>query len=518
MNNDSSDRTLTVDATAKVSTPNLQILFGQCLIDGPLDPCTILIMGATGDLTERKLMPALFNLYRNKALPDPFLVVGCGRTPLSDGDFRAKMEEALAPTGAMDVSRWQAFAGRVHYRTIDYGSLESFQALAGSLRSLDQKHGAGGNRLLYLALPPSLYNRVSHLAGRAGLADEAENGGGWSRIVLEKPFGRDLASAVDLYRAVHEHFKEHQVFRIDHYLAKETVQNILMFRFANAIFEPLWNRRYIESIEIFAGETLGVGHRAGYYEEAGVLRDMFQNHMMQLLSLTAMEPPSVFKPERVRDERAKVFGSLRPFPVDRLPQHLVLGQYGKGTVDGKTVCGYREEPGVRGDSLTPTYAMMKVFIDNWRWQGVPFLVTSGKRLSEKRTGIVIQFKEAPPSMFRQTLGESIIANRLTLGVHPDEKISLLFQTKNPGARVCLRSVTMDFRYDQNYSGPVMDAYEKVLIDCILGDQMLFLRQDGVEHCWAFLTPILSECERCDTPSQLLHIYPAGSRGPGVDLL
>jgi glucose-6-phosphate 1-dehydrogenase len=286
-----------------------------------------------------------------------------------------------------------------------------------------------------------------------------------------------------------------------------------MFRFANAIFEPIWNRRYIDHVNILASETLGVEHRAGYYEQAGVIRDMFQNHMMQLLALTAMEAPSQFETGSVRDEKVKVFRSLRPFPVEKLHEHIVLGQYGPGKINAKPVPGFREEPGISPDSLTPTFAKMKVFIDNWRWQGVPFFLTSGKRLAKKITEITIQFKEVPHSMFRQTLGERIDANQLTLGIYPDEKVTLTFQTKNPGARVCLRSATLDFSYHQNYTGPILDAYEKVLIDCMLGDQMLFWRQDSLEHCWYFLTPILNECETCGNKSEILQFYESGSWGP-----
>ena len=353
------------------------------------------------------------------------------------------------------------------------------------------------------------------MIGRAGLSAGMTDGNGWSRIVVEKPFGTNLETAVDLDRSLHEYFKERQIFRIDHYLAKETVQNILMFRFANTLFEPIWNRRYIDHVVITATETLGVEHRAGYYERSGVLRDMFQNHMMQLLALTAMEPPSRFEDELVRDEKTKVFRALRPFPVEHLQDYLVLGQYAAGTIEGKPVPAYREEPDVAPNSITPTFAMMKVYLDNWRWQGVPFYMTSGKRLATKSTEIAIQFKTVPYSMFRHVLGEAILANRLTLGIHPEEKITLSFQTKNPGARVCLRTVTMDFHYDQNYTGPILDAYEKVLIDCMLGDQMLFWRQDSVERCWSFLTPILNECETCGDREQMLHFYKSGGPGPGA---
>jgi glucose-6-phosphate 1-dehydrogenase len=412
-----------------------------------------------------------------------------------------------------DNNKWGDFTAALHYRSIDYGNLESYNRLAASLKEIDRKNNTRGNRIFYIALPPNLYMKVAKMIGRAGLSVEMDNDNGWSRIVVEKPFGTNFQTAVELDQSLHEFFQEHQIFRIDHYLAKETVQDILMFRFANSLFEPIWNRRYIDHVSITATETLGVEHRAGYYEQAGVLRDMFQNHMMQLLALTAMEPPSRFEADLVRDEKSKVFRALRPFPTDDLRKYLVLAQYSAGTINGKPVPGYREEPGVDPNSLTPTYARMKVFLDNWRWQGVPFFMTSGKRLDQKITEIAIQFKTVPHSMFRHILGEAIVANRLTLGIYPEEKITLTFQTKNPGARVCLRTVTMDFHYHQSYTGPSLDAYEKVLIDCMLGDQMLFWRQDGVERSWSFLTPVLKECENCGDREEMLHFYQAGTAGP-----
>ena len=498
---------------AGTTAPDLAIPFESCLIEGSPDPCMIVIVGASGDLTARKIVPALFNLYLNNGLSDPFLVVGCARTKLSHQAFRDKMKKALKTANILDAQKWQDFSRSLYYQAIDYGELPSFRALAKSLRELNKKQGTGWNRVFYMAIPPSLYKSTAQMLGKAGLSTENEKGNSWARIVVEKPFGRDLDTAIDLDRSLHEHFQEHQIFRIDHYLAKETVQNILMFRFANAIFEPLWNRRYIDSVSITAAEALGVEHRAGYYEQAGVLRDMFQNHMMQLLALTAMDPPSLFEADRVRDEKVKVYRTIRPFPTGDLQNYLTLGQYGAGAIDGKRVPAYRDEPGIDPESLTPTFATMKIFIDNWRWQGVPFYLTSGKRLAKKRTEIVIQFKEVPHSMFRQTLGEQITPNRLILGIHPDEKISLTFQTKNPGARVCLRSVTMDFNYNQNYIGPVLDAYEKVLLDVMLGDHMLFWRQDGVELCWAFLTPILEGCEACADRAEILLPYDSGTWGP-----
>ncbi len=498
----------------RVRADDMEIPQDDCRIPRRGEPCAIIIAGATGDLTARKLMPALFNLYQNDGLPETFAIVGCGRTALDDQQFRNKMETAVAGQNG-DRAAWKHFAAALHYFPLIYDDPESYLRLAELLKDLDNRHHTNGNRMFYLALPPTLYRTVAEMLGQSGLGREHTDGNGWARLVVEKPFGHDLESAIELDRSIQHDFKEHQVFRIDHYLAKETVQNVLMFRFANTIFEPVWNRRYIKSVEVTATETLGVEHRAGYYEPSGVLRDMFQNHMMQLLALTAMEPPSRFEADRVRDERVKVFRSLRPFPVQDLREYLVLGQYDRGT-NGKTpLPAYREEPGVDPTSLTPTYARMKVYLDNWRWQGVPFVLTSGKRLAEKLTRIAIQFREIPHSMFRQVLGETVNPNRLTLGIYPEERISLTFQTKTPGPRTCLRNVTMDFFYQEKDTGPVLDAYEKVLLDCMLGDQMLFWRQDAVEQCWSFLTPILTECEACNDRKQMLHTYPAGSHGPAA---
>lgn len=497
----------------EITTPDLEVPRKECVTGGRLDPCILVIIGASGDLTARKLVPALFKLSLEGGLPDRFVVLGCGRTDMGDGEFRDKMKEAIEAEGSFKETDWQGFARRLFYRvTEEYGEPSSYQKLRASLEELDRTHGTEGNRIIYLAIPPQLYGTVAQMTGKAGMAAEDGKNSRWSRIVVEKPFGSSLETAVALNNELHRYFEEHQIYRIDHYLAKETVQNILMFRFANSIFEPVWNRGYIDYVSITAVESLGVEHRAGYYEKAGILRDMFQNHMMQLLSLTAVEPPALFETEQLRDERAKVFRSLRPFPVDRLTDYLVLGQYGPGVIDGKRVPGYREEPGVDPDSLTPTFASMKVFIDNWRWRDVPFILTSGKRLPGKLTEIAVQFNEVPHSLFRNLLPGKIPPNRLTLGIDPEERITLTFQAKNPGATMRLRPVSMDFCYTRNYSGPVLEAYQKVLIDCMRGDQMLFLREDAVELCWSFLTPILEGCEICRDREAMLHTYEAGTWG------
>jgi len=480
-----------------------------CGVLPELPPCFLVIFGATGDLAARKLFPALYHLFSLGGRPADFFIFGCGRSELTDEAFRKKVRESCLKGERGDEDTWRSFAGRLFYQRLDYHQPSGYEKLARLIEQRAQRRQMATNRLFYLAIPPTLYQVVALRLGEAGLARQGERG--WARIVVEKPFGRDLESARQLDKTLHESFREEQIFRIDHYLAKETVQNILMFRFANAVFEPVWNRSYVDYVGVLAAEDLGVGHRAGYYEQAGVLRDMFQNHIMQLLALTALEPPSHFEAARVQDEKVKVFRSLKPLAQEHLSRDLILGQYGSGVVGGKKVAGYREEPGVAPDSKIPTFAAMRVFIDNWRWRGVPFYLVSGKRLARKETRIVIQFRQVPHSMFRDIIDEKILANRLVLGIYPEEEIRLTFQTKAPGVGTCLRPVTMDFKYGQGGGGVPLSAYEKVLIDCIQGDHMLFWRQDGVELTWAFLSPILAMCESCDELAPLP--YPAGSYGP-----
>jgi glucose-6-phosphate 1-dehydrogenase len=483
----------------------------ECLTAGDLDPCIIVIFGASGDLTTRKLIPALYRMFLSATLPDPVSIVGCARTTYTDDSFRLLLQAACADEATMDMSRWQEFAARIYYLPLQYDSAPDFLTLADLLATLDQQYNTRGNRLFNLALPPSLYPTVATMIGQSGMASQFENNRGWSRIIIEKPFGRDLDSALALDQTLRLHFQEHQIFRIDHYLAKETVQNILTFRFANTIFEPIWNRGYVESVGIMATEKLGVEQRAGYYEQSGVIRDMFQNHMLQLLSLIAMEPPSNLEAERVRDEKIKLLRSIPALHANK--ENIVLGQYGPGVINGKHVPGYRHEPGVAANSLIPTWAMLAIYVENWRWQGVPFYLVSGKRMARKETRIVIQFKEVPHSLFRDIKGAHVTANRLVIGIYPRESISITFQTKNPGAKMCLRSMTMDFNYDAVYTQPSPDPYEKVLLDCIQGVHMLFWRQDGIEQSWSLLTPLLNECESCQGRAQKLHKYDAGSLGP-----
>ena len=481
-----------------------------CLYEKKLNPCIIVIFGASGDLTGLKLMPALYNLFLAGGLPSPCYVVGCARTSMSREEFQKRMAEAVKKA-KMDVARWQEFAPLLHYLTLDYDKSADYESLRDFLKDLEEKHETRGNRLFYLAVPPSVYPVISQELGRTGLS--SEEGRDWVRLVVEKPFGRDLASAQELNRVMLANFQERQIFRIDHYMAKETVQNMIMLRFANAIFEPIWNRNFIDFVGVVATETIGVGNRGGFYEETGVLRDMFQSHMMHLLAVTAMEPPSLFEADRVRDEELKVFRSLKPLVPSEFGEYLILGQYIASKVGDGEVKGYREEANVHPDSLTPTFGAIRVFVDNWRWQGVPFYLVSGKRLQDKLTQIVIQFKEVPHSLFQTVQLGKIIANRLILGIYPEEKIILSFETKIPGTAVCLRRVTMEFPYYANYKGLVVEAYETSLLDVIQGDQTLFWREDAVETCWSFFNPIIEGCEGCPTLASHIQAYPAGSWGP-----
>lgn len=477
-------------------------------------PCTIVIFGASGDLTHRKLIPALYNLFCSQRLPGNYCIVGAGRTQMDDTAFRMKMRQRLSDAG-IDLKDWDSFAACLYYQVVSYDDHSSYKTLGQRLAGLDKKHQTEGNRVINLAIPPSLYAKVARELGLAGLAAEDMQKGYWTRLVVEKPFGYDLRSARKLNEAIHEGFREHQVFRIDHYMAKQTVQNILVFRFANAIFEPLWNRNYIDYVRINASENIGIETRAGYYEQSGVLRDMFQNHMMELLALVAAEPPSLFAADWVRDKKAELFRSLRPFSMK--DSRLVLGQYEGGVIGGKRVPGFREEVGVDTRSATPTYALMRVFVDNWRWQGVPFYITSGKRLKRKVTRIDIQFKAIPHSMFRQVLGGNIGANRLIIGIYPQETIFLNFHSLKPGPRFCLRTGGLHFSFNKGQEGAKLGAYEKALLDVLVGDQTLFWRQDELELCWAFFDPVLDSCEVCDDRFKHLHPYTAGSLGPQVAL-
>ncbi len=473
----------------------------HCVI--PADPCTIVIFGASGDLTQRKLLPALWELASAACLAPRFAIVGFARSGWSDEKFRQAADGALGKQhGAADQERRKQFLSSLRFFQGEYDNPESFAKLRQRLEQLDQELNLPGNRLFYLAVPPETYAGVIEQIGAAGLA--GARGKGWVRVIIEKPFGRDLESARKLNRAVLHVFDESQVYRIDHYLGKETVQNLLVFRFSNGIFEPLWNRNYIDHVQITAAESLGVERRASFYETAGAMRDMVQSHVLQLVSLVAMEPPAVFDATAVRNEKIKVLQSIHPFDQQRVARDVVFGQYGRGQVNGEPLPGYREESGVRPDSHTETFVALRLEIENWRWAGIPFYLRTGKRLRRRATEVAIRFRRAPHVVFR---GEAIAPNWLVLNIQPEEGISLSFGAKLPGPEMEIRPVTMDFRYRESF-GPGSDsAYTTLLNDCMRGDATLFDRSDSVEASWALVDPVIA------APRPAFPNYPAGSWGP-----
>ena len=477
-------------------------------------PCTLIIFGGSGDLAKRKLIPALYSLSLERRLPEAFVIVGTARSEMSHEEFRRRMRDAVGEFGRgglKDPKAWDRFADCLHFIPANHREPESYLRLKDSLAHLESKYSTGGRRVLYLAIPPDQYGPVIQQTAAAGLAGRHARGGAWTRVVIEKPFGTDLDTARDLNRQVHEAFDESQVYRIDHYLGKETVQNILVFRFGNAVFEPIWNRRYIDYVQITAAETVGVESRGEYYEHAGVIRDMFQNHLLQLLCLTAMEPPVAITADPVRDEKAKVLSAIRPIAPAEIKEIAVRGQYQSGAVAGKKAPGYREESGVDPHSTTETYAALKLSIDNWRWEGVPFYLRSGKRLAKRVTEIAIHFKRPPLLFFKSCSVEQLNSNVLCLRIQPDEGISLTFEVKPPGPEICVSSLCLNFDYEAAFGAASPEAYETLLLDALRGDSTLFIRQDWVELAWAILTPLLKAWET--TRSGVPSVYAAGSWGP-----
>ncbi len=474
----------------------------------PSAPCAIVIFGASGDLARRKLFPALYDLARHACLAPRFRLLGFARTSMDDNAFRDRAGEFL-PNNAPSASGYtqQEFQQHLSYFTGDYDDPQAYQRLAQRLDELDREGQLGGNRLFYLAVPPEVYLRIIDRLGESGLAKPASEKS-WTRVIIEKPFGHDLASCRDLNARVLRVFEEPQIFRIDHYLGKETVQNLLVFRFGNGIFEPLWNRNYIDHVQITAAEPLGVESRASFYESAGALRDMVQSHLLQLTSLVAMEAPATFEATPLRNEKLKVLQSIRSLADGAAARDVVRGQYGPGEVAGKSVPGYRQEPGVNANSTTETFVAVKLYVDNWRWSGVPFYLRTGKRLKKGCTEIAIQFKQAPHKVFRDDPAEP---NWLVLNIQPNEGISLSFGAKSPGSELQIRPVAMDFRYRESFGGATRDAYATLINDCIRGDATLFDRAESVEAAWQVVDPIADAWRK--GPSPQFPNYPAGSEGP-----
>ena len=470
----------------------------------------MVIFGATGDLTKRKLFPALYNLAKENFLPDNFAIVGVGRQEISSDEFRKQILEDLAKfvPNKPDKKLIEWFEERTHYTGGDFGVKKTFKDLQKLLKEISKQNDQPRNYFFYLATPPKLFAPVTESVAEIGLTEQTD---GWRRFIYEKPFGRDLDSAKELNSKLLSILDENQIYRIDHYLGKETVQNILVFRFGNSIFEPIWNRNYIDSVQITVAESLGVEKRGGYYDSAGALRDMIPNHIFQLITLTAMEPPVSFEADAVRDEQAKILQAIQPFSPEEVLKDVVRGQYAAGEEDGKAVAGYRQEEQISDNSNTETYAALKLSIDNWRWGGVPFYVRTGKRLPRKHTTIIIQFKRAPFVLFRDTPIEKLTTNRIVLHIQPDEGITLHFGAKIPGPIVNMGAVDMDFNYQEHFGDTVSTGYERLLYDCMIGDATLFQRADMVEASWRIVTPILDVWEAI--PARNFPNYKAGTWGP-----
>jgi glucose-6-phosphate 1-dehydrogenase len=482
------------------------------------EPCIVVIFGATGDLTHRKLIPAFYNLARDGLLPHETSIVGVARRPKTDEEFRQEMFKSVnefSRSRPVQPQLWQTFEAGLFYTQSEFHDLEGFKRLKEKMTQIDKDRGTEHNYLFYLATPPEAYPVIAANLGKVGLATrestrDPDQVHGWSRIVVEKPFGRDLRSARELNRQLHAVFSERQIYRIDHYLGKETVQNLLVFRFANIIFEPIWNRQYVDNVQITVAESLGLEGRSSYYETAGAIRDMVQNHMMQLVSLVGMEPPVAFDADGVRDEKVKVLRAIHPLTREQVQTRTVRAQYGPGAINGEPVPAYCSEPGVSPDSLTETYVGIKLFVDNWRWAGVPFYLRHGKRLPKRTTEIALQFKQVPHLLFRRA-SDGLEPNSLVIHIQPDEGTTIKVASKIPGPLMRVRPVNMDFRYGTSFGVEPADAYERLLLDSMLGDSTLFTRRDEVEQAWEIVQSILDGWR--DEAAADIPKYEAGSWGP-----
>ncbi len=473
------------------------------------EPASIIIFGATGDLARRKLVPALYNLACDNYLPPVYNIVGFARKPRRDDEIRAEYQKAVTEFSRQKIQSqvWDSFSQNIFYVQSNLDDLDGYKRLKAELDRFDQERGTAGNRLFYLAVPPELMPEIIELLGKA----ELNHSTGYTRIILEKPFGRDLNSAVHLNKMLHQVFDESQIYRIDHYLGKEAVQNIFVFRFANGILEPIWNRTYINNVQITVAETVGVEQRGEYYDNSGALRDIIQNHGLQLLAVTTMEPPAEFTPDDVRSEKAQVLRSIRPQSFQEIRDGTVRGQYGPGAIGGIVVPGYRSEPEVAPESVTETYVALKLYIENWRWAGVPFYLRTGKRLPKRTTEIAIEFNLPPLMLFGKDGANQMEPNSLVFNIQPDEGISLKFESKIPGQDNRIRPVNMDFRYTSSFGEAAPEAYERLLLDSMLGDPMLFTRYDEVEAQWAFISPILDAWKHLKPPP--FPNYESGTWGP-----
>src|ERR1700690_2199036 len=475
------------------------------------DPCVMVIFGFTGDLTRRKLIPALYNLASQQWLSREFAVIGVGRRPMSDEAARQKVTEDFKKfaTGGVDKDLWEWFVGRISYVNGDVDDPATYDKLKEALANVDKRYNSHGNYFFYMATAPKYFDDVVERLAKVGLMQEENSH--WRRVIIEKPFGHDLDSAKALNKHLLKVACEHQIYRIDHYLGKETVQNILALRFANGIFEPIWNRRYIDHVQISVAETVGVEQRGDYYDGAGALRDMVPNHIMQLITLTAMEPPISFEANAVRDEQAKILHAVQPFSNEDVLSKTVRGQYGEGMMDNERVPAYRAEEGGPPDSRTETFVAMRLLIDNWRWAGVPFYLRTGKRLPGRNTHVVIQFRRAPFMLFRETQVETMMPNQLVLHIQPEEGISLRFAAKTPGTTMELGEVNMDFAYADYFGVSSSTGYERLLHDCMIGDATLFQRADMVEAGWSIVNPVLDVWKAL--PPRNFPNYAAGTWGP-----
>jgi len=483
-------------------------------IEAMPDACGVLMFGASGDLAQRKVVPSLFGLYTKNLMRRAFFLVGYGRSVLTNAQFRALVRESIVahiPAAQRDEDTLSAFVAACSFVQGDYADPADYAGLRTHIRAEQARSGTKGNLLVYLSVPPAIYAPIVQQLGTAGIAQERQHGNGWVRVIVEKPLGHDLVSARALDAAVRAVLSEQQIYRIDHYVAKETVQNICMFRFANVMFEPVWNAAYIDNVQITVAETVGVGERAGYFESAGIVRDMFQNHLMQLLALVAMEPPARFTAPALHDAKAAVLRAVAPLALDPAAPDIVRGQYDPGTLRGQAMAGYRAERGVAPDSRIETYAAARLCIDTPRWRGVPFYLRSGKRLQCKKTEIAVTFKHVPHSIFAPLAATDLTPNILVFNVQPDEGVALMIQAKKPGPKMCLCDLNLDMSYREAFQADPPESYERLLLDCMLGDQMLFIREDVVELSWALFTPVLQAWAAGD--ARTLHPYSAGSWGP-----